>query len=81
MRRAPEINSERSRSQSRFLPAGPEITSYVAAIIASIDETSDGLASDFDIGRWALSVGRFLNRLKNFHRRVMPGNPAHGATT
>src|SRR5216117_2794127 len=87
MRRAPEINSERSRSQSRFLPAVPEITSYVAAIIASIDETSDGLASDFDIGRWApardlseLSVVRFLNRLKDFHRRVMPGNPAHGAT-
>src|SRR6266699_504582 len=86
MRRAPEINSERSRSQLRFLPAGPEITSYVAAIIASSDSTSARFA-EFDIGRWApardlseLSVGRFLNRLENFHRRVMSWNPAHGAT-
>src|SRR5437762_8786196 len=85
MRRAPDINSERSRSQSRFLPAGPEITSYVAAMIASIDATSAGLASNFDIGRWApardlseLSFGRLLNRLKDFHRGVMSWNPAHG---
>src|SRR5437667_3767145 len=42
--RAPGENSERSRSQSRFLPAGPEIPSYTAAIIASIDEKSPVLA-------------------------------------
>src|SRR5437667_4803196 len=66
--RAPGENSERSRSQSRFLPAGPEIPSYTAAIIASIDEKSPVLAvisillrgSDFDIGH--------LFRLPRFER-------------
>jgi len=55
-------------------------------IIASIDTTSDGLASDFDIGRWVpardlseLSVGRFLNRLKDFHRRIMAGDSTNCA--
>src|SRR5271156_528178 len=43
--RAPGTNKDRNRSQSRFLVGGPEITSYVAAMIASGEETSAGLAS------------------------------------
>src|SRR5579863_5999874 len=42
--RAPGANSERKRFQFRFLPAGPEITSYAAARIAFGEETSAGLA-------------------------------------
>src|SRR5882724_6219523 len=74
--RAPRMNNKRTRFQSR-LPGGPEIESYAAVIIASIDATSVGLASDFDIGRWPLSVGRFPNRLKHFHRCIVPGNAAN----
>ena len=44
MRRAPGTKSDRKRCQSRG-PAGPEITSYAARRIASIDETSDGRAA------------------------------------
>src|SRR5262252_738584 len=40
MRRAPGTNRLRIRSQSRFCPAGPEMTSYSAATTASIDRTS-----------------------------------------
>ena len=43
------MNNERSRFQSR-LPGGPEIESYAAVIIASIDATSAALASGmFDL--------------------------------
>src|SRR5271155_4023689 len=43
--RAPGTNKDRNRSQSRFLVGGPEITSYVAAMIASTEETSAGFAA------------------------------------
>ena len=42
MSRAPSAKSERKRSQSRFCPAGPEITSYTAFTIASGEDTSSG---------------------------------------
>src|SRR5919204_1736748 len=42
---APGTNSDRIRSQSRFCPAGPEITSYTAAMIASMDFTSSDRAA------------------------------------
>src|SRR6266436_1866247 len=58
IKRAPKRNSDRSRSQSRFLLAGPEITSYAAVTIASIDATSDGLASGmFDVSALTFDVG------------------------
>src|SRR6266581_8925226 len=70
IKRARERNSDRSRCQSRFLPAGPEITSYAAVTIASIDTTSDRLASgmfdvlgltfDVDIRVAGLGIGYFL---------------------
>src|SRR5580658_3967461 len=53
IRRAPGTKSERKRSQSRGWPAGPEITSYVAAMIASGDETSAGFAAGGVVAAWA----------------------------
>src|SRR4029077_17191805 len=50
-------------------------------MIASIESTSAGLASDFDIGRWALSVGRFLNQFKHPHCGIMSGNAANSPTS
>jgi hypothetical protein len=44
MSRAPGANSERKRSQSRFWPAGPEITSYTASMMLSSVVTSPGRA-------------------------------------
>src|SRR5215207_5974589 len=44
IRRPWGTKSERIRFQSRGWPAGPEITSYSAATMASIDDTSSGLA-------------------------------------
>src|SRR5688572_17747774 len=43
--RAPGTNNERNQSQFLFWPAGPEITSYNAATIASIVATSFGSAA------------------------------------
>src|SRR5687768_930400 len=40
MRRAPLVNSERNRAQSRSCPAGPEITWYRAAMMDSMEATS-----------------------------------------
>src|SRR6266480_5572294 len=79
--RAPGKNSERSRFQSRFLSPGPEMTSYAAAMIASIDSTSRGSGSDFDIGCSVLGVRRFLHNFQNFHRCVVARNPAYSAAT
>src|ERR1700693_2243666 len=52
--RAPGRNRERKRSQSR-LPGGPEITSYVAARIASGVATSAGLAAVGLARAWEVS--------------------------
>ncbi len=78
IKRAPGMNNERTRLQSR-LPGGPEIESYEAVIIASIDATSAGLASDFGIGRCALTVGHFPNQLQHFDRGIVPRNTADRA--
>src|ERR1700722_19095733 len=43
--RAPGTNKDRNRSQSRFLVGGPEITAYVAAMIAPTEETSAEFAA------------------------------------
>lgn len=39
------LKRDRKRFQSRSLPAGPDITSKAAVIIAVIDSTSAGLAA------------------------------------
>jgi hypothetical protein len=39
------MKRERMRFQSRACPAGPEITSYSAAMMASMDPTSSGFAA------------------------------------
>src|SRR4051812_14268471 len=48
-------------------------------MIASIDSTSRGSGSDFDIGGSVLGVRRFLHNFQNLHRCVVSGNPAHSA--
>jgi len=53
-------------------------------MIESIDATSAGLASDFNIGCSVLGVLRFvlcLDCLQNFARRVVPGDATDGAAT
>ena len=50
IRRAPGTNSERKRSQFRGLFAGPEMTSYTAAIIESMVATSAGFAGGIAAG-------------------------------
>src|SRR4051812_34105528 len=48
-------------------------------MIASIDSTSRGSGSDFDIGCSVLGVRRFLHNFQNSHCCIVPGNPAHSA--
>src|SRR5271165_6722654 len=44
-RRAPGRNNDRNRPQSRFWPAGPEMTAYTSVMIASSVATSAGFAA------------------------------------
>ena len=58
IRRAPGRKRERKRSQSRASPAGPEMTSYTAATMASTEETSSGSAGTFAPSpTWAVAGG------------------------
>src|SRR5437667_9095558 len=61
IKRAPGINNERRRFQSRFRPTGPEITSYAVVMMASIEATSAGLATDFDIGAICVKASLIYN--------------------
>ena len=73
IKRAPGINNERSRFQSR-LPGGPEIESYAAVIIASIDATSAGLADGiFDVR------GLTFDASARLQRSILSSVPLHSA--
>src|SRR6266702_5478198 len=73
IKRATGITNERSRFQSR-LPGGPEIESYAAVIIASIDATSAGLADGiFDVR------GLKFDASARLQRSTLSSVPLHSA--
>lgn len=71
--RAPGMNKERSRSLT-LLPAGPEMTSLVAIMMASIDAMSAGLATGMFVVRGLMFdlIVSALNSQPSTSRTLMP---------